>query len=211
MKTNTFVTIILFFLLSIETNFAQDSLKLGPTGFNEVAFNSVNIDNITYTRAITWVNATYKNPNAVLVGNVINESLTISGFMDKAWHYKSMGMEFYYNMSYKIYVQIKDGLVNFKFVDEKHTLSGGTANVIPAKDFYNKQGEYKDAYNSAKTSLENTVNALYFSFKEKIQSSTLSSAEAIEELKKWKEKFDLGLISEEEYNKKKEELSQFIK
>ena len=37
-----------------------------------------------------------------------------------------------------------------------------------------------------------------------------TSNEAIEELKKWKEKLDLQLISQEDYEKKKTELSKFI-
>lgn len=211
MKTKTFFTIILFFLVTVKTTFAQDSIKVSPSGLNEVVFNSLHDDNVTYSRAISWVNATYKNPETVLVGNVENESITIAGFTNNAWHYKSMGMQFYYNMSYKIYIQIKEGVVNFKFVDETHTLSGGSARISPAKDFYNKKGEYKDAYNTAKSTLEATVNSLYFSFKEKVNSSSLSSNEALEELKKWKEKFELGLITEQEYLKKKEELSVFIK
>lgn len=39
----------------------------------------------------------------------------------------------------------------------------------------------------------------------------MTSNEALEELKRAKDKFDLGLISQDEYNKKKEELSKYIK
>jgi len=44
-----------------------------------------------------------------------------------------------------------------------------------------------------------------------VKSKLMTSDQALEELKKWKDKLDLGLITEEEYNKKKEELSKFIK
>jgi hypothetical protein len=44
-----------------------------------------------------------------------------------------------------------------------------------------------------------------------IKSKIMSSDQALEELKKWKDKLDLELISEEEYNQKKAELSKFIK
>jgi len=44
-----------------------------------------------------------------------------------------------------------------------------------------------------------------------IKSSILTSDQALEELKKWKSKYDLELITEDEYNKKKVELSKFIK
>ena len=41
-------------------------------------------------------------------------------------------------------------------------------------------------------------------------SGFITSDEAIQELKKFKEKLDLELISQEEYDKKKEELKQYI-
>jgi hypothetical protein len=44
-----------------------------------------------------------------------------------------------------------------------------------------------------------------------VMSKIMSSDEALSELKKCKDKLDLGLISEEEYKKKKEELSKYIK
>ncbi len=44
-----------------------------------------------------------------------------------------------------------------------------------------------------------------------IVSKIMTSDQALTELKKWKDKFDLGLISEEFYKQKKEELSKFIK
>lgn len=44
-----------------------------------------------------------------------------------------------------------------------------------------------------------------------IKSKIMTSDQALIELKKWKDKLDLGLISEEKYKQKKEELSKFIK
>lgn len=44
-----------------------------------------------------------------------------------------------------------------------------------------------------------------------IKSNIMTSDQALAELKKWKDKLDLGLVSEEEYNKKKEELAKLIK
>lgn len=54
-------------------------------------------------------------------------------------------------------------------------------------------------------SLENAI--LYG----EVNTGIMTSDEALIELKKWKDKYDLELITEEEYNKKKEELSQLIK
>jgi len=44
-----------------------------------------------------------------------------------------------------------------------------------------------------------------------VKSKIMTSDEALSELKKWKDKFDLELISKEVYEKKKQELSKYIK
>ena len=209
MKTIIAFTITL--LLSFNQVFAQENIQLSQAGFNEVVFNATQSDNITYQRIIDWVNSTYKNPEKVIVGNVADESVIISGYMDNAWHYKSLGIEFYYDMTYKIYIRLKDGVVTFQFADETHTLSGGSAKIFPAQAFYNKKGEYKEAYNTGKATLEESINALYLSFKQKVGYSSLTNNEAIEQLKKAKEKLDLGLITQEQYDLKKAELTPFIK
>lgn len=197
-------------LLSFNLAFTQENIQLSQAGFNEVVFNATQSDNITYQRVITWVNSTYKNPEKVIVGNVANESVIISGYMDNAWHYKSMGMEFYYDMTYKIYIRLKDGVVTFQFADENHTLSGGSQKIFPAQAFYNKQGEYRESYNTGKATLEESINALYLSFKQKVAGDSLTNNEAIEQLKKAKEKLDLGLITKDEYDKKVNELKKYI-
>lgn len=44
-----------------------------------------------------------------------------------------------------------------------------------------------------------------------IKSNVMTSDEALAELKKWKSKLDLEIISQEEYNAKKDELMKYIK
>lgn len=44
-----------------------------------------------------------------------------------------------------------------------------------------------------------------------IKTNLMSSDQALEELKKWKDKLDLGLISQDDFEKKKTELSKLIK
>ncbi|MGI9190901.1 MAG: hypothetical protein ACR2IL_02190 [Chitinophagaceae bacterium] len=44
-----------------------------------------------------------------------------------------------------------------------------------------------------------------------VKSKIMSSDDALTELKKWKEKLELGLINEEDFKRKKGELSQYIK
>jgi len=65
-------------------------------------------------------------------------------------------------------------------------------------------------YNTAKSSLETTINNILFPYYNKINSQ-LTSEDTIIKLKEYKNKLDLELITQEEYNKEKEKLSKFIK
>lgn len=70
----------------------------------------------------------------------------------------------------------------------------------------------KSAINEIETSIMSIVNSYGNSTKD-LDSipNSMSSDEALSELKRYKDKLDLGLISQEEFDKKKEELAKFIK
>jgi hypothetical protein len=190
--------------------FGRDSIKVTSYGISVAKFKSPHSDNVTYQKIINWVNSTYKNSDKVLTGSIPGESVTISGYASNAWYFKSLGTTFVYDMSYHIYVKIKDSLVTFEFVDDAHYYNGAKSNIT-STSFFKKNGEYIPSYNTAKTSLEGTINALWFSFFDKVISTQMTSEEALDELKQYKDKLDLGLISQEEYDKKKVELSKYIK
>lgn len=194
----------------VGTSFGQiDSIRVTPLGLTETVIKTNHSVNTIYNKTIGWVNETYKNPEKVLVGNVEGQSVTVSGYSSNAWHYRAIGTEFFYDISYHIYITISDSLIGFKIlIDEMYV--DGQKYLGSTKDFFKKSGEYKELYNTAKSSLEGTLNNLLFSYYNKINSQ-MTSAEAIEELRKSKDKLDLGLITQEEYEKKKQELSIFIK
>lgn len=58
----------------------------------------------------------------------------------------------------------------------------------------------------------NDIRALNYSFDPTLikNEKTYSSEEALQELERWKRKLDLQIITQEEYDKKKEELKKFI-
>ena len=55
------------------------------------------------------------------------------------------------------------------------------------------------------------MKKLLFSYYDKFKNMEITSDEAISLLKKYKDKLDLQLITQEEYNQKKSELIKFIK
>jgi hypothetical protein len=67
------------------------------------------------------------------------------------------------------------------------------------------------AYVDIAKPLESHINGLLFSYVKILSESKMSSEEALSQLRKAKEKLDLQLITQEEYDKIKSELQPFIK
>jgi hypothetical protein len=76
--------------------------------------------------------------------------------------------------------------------------------------------KYKKHYLGGVEQISNHLNLLMDSFESKMREldsevHIMTSDEALAELKKWKDKYDLELITKEEYDKKKSELAKLIK
>ena len=206
-----FVVLLFAVLLNTLITAAQDSIYVTPTGFTTVQLETSLDDQTLYNRTIAWVNETYKNPDNAITGRNPGVSLNISGYSGNAWNYSSMGMDFYYSMTYNLYITFDHGKVVFSMVEGEFRQSGGGPFLGDSRSFFNNKGEYRKIYNTAKSTLESTINTLWFSFYAKIMVGQLSSSEAIDQLKKAKEKLDLELITREEYDVIKAQLAPFIK
>ena len=191
---------------------SQDSIHVSRQGISKGIFETKISDDLIYNRAIEWVNKTYQNPDKVLTGKVPNKSLNLNGYASNSFYYKSLGIAYFYNTSYGIYITIDKGRVEFIFDEKKHTVSGtGATAMFDSQSWFKEDGEYRKAYNSAKETYENTINNLWFSLINTITSTEISSDEALAQLKKAKDKLDLGLITQDEFDKIKAELTPFIK
>lgn len=202
---------LLFSVFSLKAQNSIDSIKITMYGPTEVMFKTTLSSESVYQRCLYWVNDTYKNPDKVLTGKVDNKSITISGYADNAMRYKSLGIPVNLDITYHLYITINDSLIKYKIVIDDFYDNGKLLPAWKVSSLFNKNGEYKKICGTCKSTLENTLNNLYFSFYEKFKTSEITSTEAITELKKWKDKLDLELITQDEYNKKKSELLKFIK
>lgn len=202
---------MMLLICAVSLNAQVDSIKLIAPGILTEANMIVNTSsNISYLRTLNWVNKTYKNPDKVLTGKVEGKSVTISGYSDNASYSKGMVTQFY-DISYHLYITIIDSSINFNLVIDKLYYNGNPS-INGVSGFFNKKGEYKlSLMNVAKETLEHTINDLLFSYYNSLQNIEITSDEAITELKKFKDKLDLELITQEEYNAKKLELSKYIK
>jgi hypothetical protein len=209
MKTHKLIMILLISLISkagLSQTITSDSIKLNSTGVMSKLLKTAAKPNLLYNRTIKWINSTYQNPDKIIVGQQINQSVTISGY--KSDVFKN------YGMLYHIYFTIQDSLIKYKFtIDElKYESPGASPSAnVPLSFFYKKDGSIKPSAQKAIIKIEQDVNQLFLSYIEQLNNSTMTSDEAIAELKKGKDKLDLGIISQTEFDKLKEELLQFIK
>lgn len=200
------IIIILAICLS-NSLFSQDSILVTPTGITNSKLTS-SIDNkMAYQRTIEWVNENFKNPDKVITGKVDGKSVTIAGVC--SWNNTNTGNKQYFDMEFNLYITL-DTVISFNFIEGKHYSSGKIMN-FKTPMFFKSNGEYRNFYNTGKSTLEESLNSLWFSYHKKIMNSEMSSDEALTELKRFKDKLDLGLITQEEFDKKKTELAKFIK
>jgi hypothetical protein len=206
------IVVLLFaVLLNTLITAAQDSIYVTPTGFTKVQLETSLDDQTLYNRTIAWVNETYKNPDKVITGRNPGVSLNISGYSGNAWNYSSLGMQTYYSMEYTIHFSFDKGNVTFQLIEGEHRQASGGPYLGNSKSFFNGKGEYRKIYNTAKPTLENTLNTLWLSYRSKITKGELTSEEALDQLKKAKDKLELGLITQEEFDALKTKLAPFIK
>lgn len=208
----SFMIAFMMLFCTVNLNAQVDSIKLVYPGIlTEVNFKVNTSSNISYQRTLSWINETYKNPDKVLVGKIEGKSVTVSGFIENAFRIDGIVPQ-YYDISYTLYLTIlDDNLINYNMVVEKSYFKNKPT-ISGLSGLFNNKGEYKlKVMNVAKSTMEKTANELLSSYLNKMNSIGMSSEEAITELKKYKEKLDLELISQKDYDAKKAELSKYIK
>jgi hypothetical protein len=208
----------LSFFITINFSFAQkitsDSIRLNPEGDMTMILKTQTKKNLLYNRTIKWINATYQNPEKVIVGQQQNESVNVQGYKSNTILWKSAGVSGSLGMSYHIYFTLQDTSLIFRFkVDEirNEAFAASAQNNTYVSNFFKKDGTIRPFYSDWKIQLEQKINELFFSYIEKLNDNAMSSDEALAELKKAKDKLDRGIITQQEYDKMKEELMPFIK
>jgi DNA polymerase sigma len=211
MKNLKTLLIALFAVLTINVS-AQDSVKVTMTGPTDMTFKTNYNKNTEYERTLRWINKSYQNPDKVIKGKADGDFVTINGFTPGVMSWKSAGMMYYYDINYHIQMTFKDSSVTYSMVIDRFSLSTAPgSNSFACSYFYKKDGTPKEGYNELKTQLESNLTKLFQSYMTELTTNSYTSDEAITELKRFKDKLDLGLITQEDYNKKKDELVKFIK
>jgi hypothetical protein len=206
--------VTLMMCLSLISISQIDSIKLTKNGLTNVTIKTKLTRDIEYERTLKWVNDTYKNPESVLSGKKVNEYVIISGYSSNAFNVTILGMYNTYSLTYHINIIILDSSIVFKFIADEYRCTSIANSPSSNFDFgacFKSDGTYKKQRGNLKQSLENTINSLLFSYYSKLNDNSMTSDEALIKLKKYKDKLELGLITQEEYDQAKLELAIFIK
>ena len=199
MKTITLIILFISFNYIVKSQeINADSLHLNSSG--NISCEIISLNNNNYTKTIKWINSTFLNPEKVIQGKVENKTIHINGYSDNVMSG--------YGMSYSIYFTFNDQGIKYNFI--LNEMRNG-ASSVPASFFYKKDGLAKPSAAPAIIDIEKAINSLLFSYIKTLNDKTLTSAEALEQLKAAKDKLDLQIITQEEYNKILNELKIYIK
>jgi len=124
MKKFIFTLIMLFSLNSISQEFQINEVQIDSGAnmyqgtfkyFEPVMVLEVEGDaNTLYSKAINWVNETYKNPEEVIKGKVEGEYLRLNGFTSSLISQNILGTVFVYDVRYSVEIKFRDGRFRYE-------------------------------------------------------------------------------------------------
>ena len=99
MKKKSIITIISLTLICLSFNLTHaqaiysDSLRINREGDISILIKTKSKSNHVFNRTIKWINSTYQNPEKVIVGQLQNESISVSGYKQDVFKYHHLSGE----------------------------------------------------------------------------------------------------------------------
>lgn len=194
----------------------------------ELNFTNSNKNKI-YAKAKIWIADTWKSANEVIqMDDKESGNIIVKGFSQVYINsgYKILGVQ-KQKMWYTVKISISDNSLVINVTDI-------FTETYPNPSQYNgyssaTYNEYAETYNmtdenakiikhrsSGREMIDLNAGSLVESLASftkdlDLEANNMTSDEALTELKRWKDKLDLGLVTKEEFDAKKAELSKFIK
>ncbi|UOX32412.1 DUF4468 domain-containing protein [Flavobacterium sediminilitoris] len=155
--------IILLVLISFYS-FGQELPKLTENGFEPIV---VEIKDKTaaeiYVKAKEWIQTYYKNPTEVLKGDIENNMIRINGFANEGYQTKALGIVNYYDYSYVIEINFKDGKYRFNYIIGQF-YAGSKKASYSYKYFFKSDGSIKKTQKVPFDTLNETASNTSISF-----------------------------------------------
>ena len=105
MKKKSIITLISLTLICMSFNLtlaqaiSSDSLRINREGDISILIKTKSKSNLVFNRTIKWINSTYQNPEKVIVGQLQNESISVSGYKQDV--FKNYGMPYHIHFTFK--------------------------------------------------------------------------------------------------------------
>lgn len=155
---------ILFFFCLFD-GFAQAEMQLTPQGFASITIpKPEKTPEKLIEHSKNW--AAYFNQNnedPYDVYALTENALSIDGFKDNAYFYRNRGEVFQQKIKYALKIEFVENICQMTFV-VKEIYAQKILIKTTVADFFTPEGELKDDFKEAKTSLEKTANAIIQSF-----------------------------------------------
>ncbi|MBA4409945.1 MAG: DUF4468 domain-containing protein [Bacteroidota bacterium] len=178
------ITFLLLFLLcgyfssqgqeaeGIKTNLDKNGTL---TGESIIVFKDKSAAQI-YNSSIDWVSYTFNNTESVIQAKIENKMIRINGISKSA-----LGpiMGFYFDLSYKIQLDIKDGKLRFIATDLKQVAQSSPFTSTSLEIIYKKGGELKSGkkYQETKDKIDSQLTELLSSLELAVKGQTKTNNE----------------------------------
>lgn len=115
-----------------------------------------------YKNTINWVNVYFNDPDEVINAEITNEMIRLKGFTPAFFEMQGVGLT-YYDVSYDLALEFKDGRYRFSFFVTGITNKGANVLFSEKSFFKKKDGSVKKTYGLAYDSFNISLQALYLS------------------------------------------------
>lgn len=152
----------IFITLASISGIAQDNntVVLTPAGIDPIVYNVEDKPSKEIYEGIKkYITLNYNNPDEVLKGDIPNEYVSISGFVDNAWSYTTLGVKSTYGMFYRMNIDIKENRYRVTFLVNDFT-NPQTPVYYTYTAMFRKDGTVRKVYSQGVKELENTVNTI---------------------------------------------------
>jgi hypothetical protein len=173
--------ILIFTLLSTSIILSQEKFTYNQDGLTP-EYLLIESEGATkedlYQKSINWLKETYKNPDEVIKATFENKKVRFEPVAMDAMSHRALGTVRYYNATYSIEIEFRDGKCKFTPLLISYRVSEAGYNITEVidfengEDYYRRNGKLKGRTKDIPESVENLLNGLSNSLTEYINNST---------------------------------------
>ena len=171
MKFLASFTLLFITITSASQSSEVPRLELTPNGIEPVIYEVPGASpEQLYERAYNWVLDSYKDPDEVIMVKRENEEIRISGFKRNAYAFNSLGIKYYYDLTYSLELEFKEGRYRITFTPDKVFSEGQTAPFAGQINWFKNNGQRRSFYRLSLETFDESINNLAYSIYDRLSS-----------------------------------------